>query len=129
MKQRILIVDDDQATRMGLQAVLESETYEVEVAEDGLIAWEKLSRQREHYAMILLDVTMPRMNGIQLIQLLQQQGDEELLPIIVLSADDNAIQKALAIGIRHALSKPFELETLLALVARCRGEGSSSRLL
>lgn len=124
--KRILIVDDDQGIRTCLQEALESEAYEVETVEDGLTAWEKLSLQCENYAMILLDLAMPRMSGIQLIQLLQQRGDGWLLPIIVLSADEDAIQRVLGMGIRHALTKPFDLERLLGLVDICRGEGSSS---
>ena len=125
MSKRILIVDDDQTVREVLQDLLESEAYEVETAHDGLSAWEKLSQQRESYEMILLDLTMPRMSGIQLIHMLEQQEDGQLLPIIILSADSDAIQKVLEMGMRHILAKPFDLEKVLALVALCREKHAS----
>jgi CheY-like chemotaxis protein len=72
MEKRILVVDDDRDMQALLQDLLASEAYEVDTAHDGLIALEKLVHRRERYELILLDLTMPRMNGLQLIQVLQQ---------------------------------------------------------
>jgi CheY-like chemotaxis protein len=68
-------------------------------------------------AVILLDLHMPRMNGLQLIEALGQQAEACLDSIIVLSADWDALQQASRLGIRRCLAKPFDLETLLLLVS------------
>lgn len=122
MSERILVIDDDQAVREILRDLLESEGYEVEVASDGLIAWERLVSRKESYDMLLLDLVMPRMDGIQLIRRLQHLGHGWLPPTIAISANSDAIQKVEGMGIHHTLTKPFDLEKVLALVALCRKE-------
>jgi len=119
MKKRILVVDDDRDMQALLQELLESEAYEVDTANDGLIALEKLAHQRERYEVILLDLTMPQMNGLQLIQVLRQQEEACLRKIIVVSGNQDAVQQAIWLGIRSFLAKPFDLETLLDLVSSC----------
>jgi len=117
MNRHILVVDDDAHMRSMLQAVLESEAYVVDTASDGLIALDKLIHQQEIPAVILLDLHMPHMNGLQLIEALRQQEEAYLDSIIVLSADGDALQEASRLGIRRCLAKPFDLETLLLLVS------------
>ncbi len=119
MKKRILVVDDDRDMLALLQDLLESEAYEVDTAHDGLLALEKLVHRRERYEVILLDLTMPRMNGLQLIQVLRQQEEACLRNIIVVSGNQDAMQQATWLGIRFYLAKPFDLETLLDLVSTC----------
>jgi len=119
MKKRILVVDDDRDVQALLQELLESEAYEVDTAPDGLIALEKLVHRRERYEVILLDLTMPRMNGLQLIQVLRQQEAAWVRKIIVVSGNQDALQQAIWLGIRFYLAKPFDLETLLDLVSTC----------
>ena len=119
MKRCILVVDDDRDIQALLQELLESEAYEVDIANDGLIALEKLAQQRERYEVILLDLTMPRMNGLHLIQVLRQQEEAWLRKIIVVSGNQDAMQQATQLGIRSCLAKPFDLETLLELVSSC----------
>ena len=117
MNRHILVVDDDAHIRSMLQEVLESEAYVVDTASDGLIALDKLIHQQGLPAVILLDLHMPRMNGLQLIAALRQQEEACLDSIIVLSADRDALQEASRLGIRRCLAKPFDLETLLLLVS------------
>ncbi len=119
MKKRILVVDDDRDMLALLQDLLESEAYEVDTAHDGLLALEKLVHRREQFEVILLDLTMPRMNGLQLIQVLRQQEEACLRNIIVVSGNQDAMQQATWLGIRFYLAKPFDLETLLDLVSTC----------
>jgi CheY-like chemotaxis protein len=119
MNKHILVVDDDVGMRAILQQVLESEAYIVETASDGRIALEKIIRQPEMPDVILLDLTMPGMNGLQLIEALRQHDNACLGAIIALSGNMDALQQALGLGIRACLPKPFDLEMLLQLVSTC----------
>jgi DNA-binding NtrC family response regulator len=118
MRKRILVVDDDHELRSLIQELLEDEAYEVETAIDGVDAFEHLDHQWNAYDVILLDLTMPRMNGLQFLQKVQEQDSTLLHLIIALSADEEALHQATCRGIYDVLKKPFDLEVLLALVER-----------
>ena len=118
MNKRILVVDDDQQMQSLLQDILEEEAYEVDIASDGSLALEHLALQPD-YQVILLDLCMPRMNGLQLLQALQRCPEASLPPIIVYSGDRNAIRQAVGMGISCILTKPFDLERLLMRVSTC----------
>lgn len=118
MRKRILVIDDDQALRSLFQEFLEDESYEVDTAIDGLDALEQLGHPWNVYDVILLDLTMPRLNGLQFLQKVQVQGFPCLCSIIALSGDEEALQQAACIGIGGTLKKPFDLEVLLALIGR-----------
>jgi CheY-like chemotaxis protein len=117
MSNRILVVDDDQTICDLLQEVLEEEAYEVDTASDGLIAWEKLVQKPGSYKAILLDIRMPRLDGLQLLQILREQQQISLPSVVVLSSDYDGIQQAIGMGACHALEKPFDLEAILAMVS------------
>lgn len=70
MNKRVLVVDDNQTIRSLLQELLEDEAYEVDTAPDGFIAWEKLAQQPGKYEAILLDMHLPGLDGLQLLQAL-----------------------------------------------------------
>ncbi|MBV9229387.1 MAG: response regulator [Chloroflexi bacterium] len=115
MNARILVVDDDRSMQWFLQELLEDEAYEVDLASDGLDALEKLDQQSDPYDVILLDLTMPRMDGLQFVQAMKPRV--EVLPsIIALSGDETALQEVARMGISNCLDKPFDLEVLLELV-------------
>jgi CheY-like chemotaxis protein len=117
MNKHILVIDDDTQMRSILQVVLESEAYVVDTASDGLIALDKIIHQQAMPEVILLDLNMPRLNGLQLIEALRQREEVWLDSIIALSADRDGLQQARMLGIRRCLAKPFDLETLLELVS------------
>lgn len=120
MDEHILVVDDDDEIRSLLQDLLEGETYIVDTAKDGRSALDKINHQRVKYTVILLDLAMPGMSGLQLIQLLRQREEKWLHSIIALSADHEALHMAANLGIRQCLAKPFDLETLLTFVGSCK---------
>jgi len=119
MNKHILVVDDDAHIRSILQEVLESEAYIVDTASDGLIALHKIMYQQVVPEVILLDLNLPRLNGLQLVGALLQHEEVGLDSIIVISGDPDALQEASRLGIHHCLVKPFDLETLLVLVSTC----------
>ncbi|AUI61776.1 response regulator transcription factor [Amycolatopsis sp. BJA-103] len=109
---RILVVDDDRAVRESLRRSLEFNGYQVELAGDGAQALEAIIANRPD-AMVL-DVMMPRLDGLEVARRLRSTGDD--LPILVLTARDTVSDRVsgLDAGADDYLPKPFALEELLA---------------
>jgi CheY-like chemotaxis protein len=116
VSRTILVVDDDIDMQQTIRNILEDEGYAVVVAEDGLAALEKLDGITP--SVILLDITMPRMNGYQFAEAVAQRGLRPGIPIMVLTADGRAPEKAAQIGAEGYLTKPFALLELVAAVER-----------
>jgi two-component system response regulator MprA len=126
---RILVVDDEPAVRESLASSLEFEDYDVVTAADGLAALEELDRSRPDLA--ILDVLMPRMDGLTACRRLRARGDT--LPVLMLTARDTVGDRVTGLdaGADDYLVKPFELDELFArirallrrsLVTSCDGE-------
>ncbi|MFD8492314.1 MULTISPECIES: response regulator transcription factor [unclassified Amycolatopsis] len=109
---RILVVDDDRAVRESLRRSLEFNGYKVDLASDGAQALEAIIASRPD-AMVL-DVMMPRLDGLEVARRLRSTGDD--LPILVLTARDTVSDRVsgLDAGADDYLPKPFALEELLA---------------
>ena len=109
---RILVVDDDRAVRESLRRSLSFNGYSVETAGDGLEALEKVIADRPD--LMILDVMMPRLDGLEVCRRLRSAGDD--LPILVLTARDSVSERVsgLDAGADDYLPKPFALEELLA---------------
>lgn len=114
MKTKILIVDDEASMRIGLRDNLEFDGYEVEEAEDGIYALEKISQNT--FDLMILDVMMPRLDGFEVCKTLRKQGNE--IPIILLTAKGEEIDKVLGleIGADDYMQKPFSVRELTARV-------------
>ncbi len=109
---RILVVDDDRSVRESLRRSLAFNGYQVELASDGRAALDSVSAQRPD-AMVL-DVMMPRLDGLEVCRRLRSSGDD--LPILVLTARDAVSDRVAGLdaGADDYLPKPFALEELLA---------------
>jgi two-component system response regulator MprA len=109
---RILVVDDDRAVRESLRRSLAFNGYSVDLAQDGQEALEMITRERPD--ALVLDVMMPRMDGLQVCRHLRSTGDD--LPILVLTARDSVSERVAGLdaGADDYLPKPFALEELLA---------------
>ncbi|NLG46453.1 response regulator transcription factor [Gordonia sp. (in: high G+C Gram-positive bacteria)] len=109
---RILVVDDDRAVRESLRRSLTFNGYTVDTAGDGLEALEKVIADRPE--LMVLDVMMPRLDGLEVCRRLRSAGDD--LPILVLTARDSVSERVsgLDAGADDYLPKPFALEELLA---------------
>jgi two-component system, OmpR family, response regulator MprA len=122
---RILVVDDEPAVRESLASSLEFEDYDVVTAADGLGALYQLDRS--HPDLAILDVLMPRMDGLTACRRLRARGDT--LPVLMLTARDTVGDRVTGLdaGADDYLVKPFELEELLARVRALlrRGVGTS----
>ena len=119
---RILIVEDDVQIADMLAEALGNHQYVVDIAKDGEMAWSWL--ETCEYDLILLDVTLPKVNGIRLCQTLRDR--HFTLPILMLTARDTTEDKVLGLdaGADVYMVKPFDLEELLAQVRALLRRGS-----
>ena len=115
MKQKILIVEDDQMIRNLVRIYLEKEGYEVVEAKDGEHAQEVFLN--EHPCLILLDLMLPKVSGEDYIQWVKEQGKNEV-SVIMVSAKVQTADKinGLRLGADDYITKPFDPEELLAHV-------------
>jgi len=111
---RILVVEDEERLARAIRRVLEMESYQVDVAQDGAIA--VALAQDSAYEVILLDVLLPVMNGFQVCRVLRESGNHT--PIIMLTAlgevEDRV--RGLDTGADDYLMKPFSFDELLARI-------------
>jgi CheY-like chemotaxis protein len=116
--RRILIVEDDRDLREALTEVLRDEGYEVAGAAHGGEALDLLRGRFHRPALILLDLTMPVMNGWQFRA--EQRRDPGLfdIPVVVLSAGDHLVEQMGALEIQEYVRKPIDLVHLLATIER-----------
>ncbi|HWC87321.1 MAG TPA: response regulator transcription factor [Solirubrobacteraceae bacterium] len=127
---RVLIVDDEPAVRRALERALRLEHYEVSLAADGEEALDSLSESPAD--AVILDVMMPRLDGLEVCRRLRQAGDRT--PVLMLTARD-AIDDRVAgldVGADDYLVKPFalrELQARLRALLRRSGDGHEGEVL
>jgi two-component system response regulator MprA len=127
---KILVVDDERAVRESLRRALELEGYEIELAENGAQALERLQADPELDAMVL-DVLMPGVDGLEVSRTVRRNGSR--LPILMLTARTQVEDRVegLDAGADDYLTKPFALEELLArmrALLRRTSDGSGQTL-
>ncbi len=117
-KPRVLVVDDDRAVRESLRRSLEFNGYDVSLAADGAEALAGLSRASQGNApdVVVMDVMMPRLDGIEATRALRSAGND--VPILVLTARDAVGDRVegLDAGADDYLTKPFALAELFARI-------------
>ena len=111
---RILVVEDDAMIRAAVVTALQDEGYDVLEAADGLEALDLLAEPLP--ALLLLDLWLPNLDGPGLARALRESGLK--VPILVMTASRGVVQHSAAVDAAGWISKPFELEELLAAVAR-----------
>jgi two-component system response regulator MprA len=117
----ILVVDDEPDILLVLRMGLEDEGHEVVLAADGEMA---LARIEEHHPdLVVLDLMMPVLDGYGVLERLQSAGSA--LPVVVVSAkaEQADVDRALGLGATEFVSKPFDLDRLVALVASTLAAG------
>ncbi len=115
-KAKLLLVEDDLQSRKSTEKILVIEGYEVEVAENGLQAIERLKNGKDGISLVLSDLRMPEMDGIEFLKALSVLGSD--LPVILMTAYgkvDDAVW-AMKWGVVDFLSKPFKRQALLEAV-------------
>jgi two-component system, OmpR family, response regulator MprA len=126
-EMKILVVDDERAVRESLRRALTLEGYDVELASDGTEALELLDDGAATADAVVLDVLMPRLNGLEVCRRLRASGNR--IPVLMLTARDQVEDRVegLDAGADDYVVKPLALEELLARVrALLRRSGSAA---
>jgi len=126
--RKILVIDDDLAIRVLLQAVLKRMKFEVELAEDGQVGLDKL-RHDPSYDLILLDLMMPRVNGYEFIEQISRDYPGKRPHIIVFTAaGKRGVEKIPADAVCNSILKPFDLEKFIEMIGECLNGHDPQRL-
>lgn len=122
MPKRILIVDDSEMTRRLISTAVRSVgDVEFEEAKDGFEALQKLPSGT--FDLLFLDINMPNINGLELIDFCKQSEQYKHIPIIIISTEDSLRdqQKGLELGASGFLMKPIQLDRLVELIHKTLG--------
>jgi DNA-binding response OmpR family regulator len=114
----VLIVEDDAGVRQTIQWALEDERLEVQVARDGVVGLDHARQQRP--SLVVLDIGLPRLSGDGFAVALHQLYGASI-PILVITADGRAQEKAQRVGAFDFMQKPFDVDDLVAAVWRGLG--------
>jgi two-component system chemotaxis response regulator CheY len=124
MAERVLLVEDSRAMRAYVGAILEANDFEVEEAENGFEALRKIPRILVD--VIIADVNMPDVNGIELTRFVRRGPAHASVPVLIISTDaaHHDVERAIAAGANGFLAKPFTEQELLAAIARVRASAA-----
>ena len=113
---RLLIVDDNKVNRLLLGRGLEQQGHAVDFAENGVLALEKLARER--FDLILLDIQMPELDGYQVLERIIQDKDLRDIPIIMTTATEEieSVVRCIELGAEDYLTKPVNAVLLRARI-------------
>ncbi len=111
-ERRILVVDDEQEVLSSLKEILEHEGYSVDIATNGIDALDKLSRI--NFSIVLSDIRMPAMDGIEFAEILKNHPQLKRIPIILFSGYYDSFESCAD----YFLEKPIESESLLIVISK-----------
>jgi CheY-like chemotaxis protein len=124
----VLVVDDHEDTRDLIKFVLEKQGYRIVEAEDGEVAIERGTH--EHPDIVLMDLALPKIDGLGVMEQLRGRADLKDMPILFISAhaEKTYREQALAAGGDEYLIKPLDLDQLLRVLDRYISKRKSKRL-
>lgn len=121
VKPRVLVVDDEPAMAKAIARRFRLKGWQVDIAEDGFQAGLRVAEQRPD--LMVLDLMMPRMDGLALLDSLKKESLLSQILVMVLSAaDQQQLKQAQQAGAHLALAKPFAVEQLVEMAERLLGE-------
>jgi DNA-binding response OmpR family regulator len=131
VKERILVVEDEAHIADGLRFNLEAEGYEVAVAPDGAEGARLLTDPDERFDLVILDLMLPEMSGFEVARRTRASGNFVAILILTAKEESSDVVRGLEEGADDYLTKPFQLDELLArvkgLLRRRRWDGANER--
>lgn len=128
-RTRVLVVEDNDYDRELLQIHLHDEEFAADYARDGVEAWELLAERAERYDLVLLDRSMPRMNGLELLGRMKRDPRCRTIPVILQTAHvgrDEMIEGIRA-GAYYYLSKPYDRDMLMSVIRTAAADSQEIR--
>ncbi len=124
---KVLVVDDELSMREFLEILLENQGYDVTIANGGTDAVAKLNASDTTYDLVLTDLKMPQVDGIQLLEFVKKKHPAtDVILMTAFSTTENAI-KAMKLGAFDYLTKPFKVDEVSVVVQRCIEKRALSR--
>ena len=120
VKQTILVVDDEEMVCEVTSTILRKQGYEVLTAEDGEAAIDAFTREGDRIDLVILDLTMPKMNGKEAFQKLRSLRQDVKVIISSGIPEEDSRKQFLEEEVSGFLQKPFVIKKLLCRVQRCR---------
>ena len=115
-KQRILVVDDEESSRIGLSKILTKSGYDVVTAEDGSQAVEQLKKHK--CDLVITDMKMPRMDGIELLRKIKEDYADIGVIIVTAYGEVDSYLEAMNLGAFEYLNKPIKIDELKKVIAK-----------
>lgn len=123
-ERRALVVDDDAGIRILLTRILKRHGYVVDSVSDGAAAIEKILQS--DYAVITLDLMMPRIDGFAVVKYLTEHRPETLPNVIVMTAYGASALEKVCPPVGRFVEKPFDIERLIAEANECASASASA---
>ncbi|MFQ3675120.1 MAG: response regulator [Endomicrobiia bacterium] len=117
MNKKVLIIDDEQGIRDLLTFLLKPKGFDITCAEDGLEGIEKF--KKESFDIVLLDIHMPKMNGLEVLKVIKKIKPEQIVIIFSSSSDPQfELEKKaeLSFGVKTCLYKPFNIDEIITVI-------------
>jgi DNA-binding response OmpR family regulator len=114
MSHKILVVDDEEAVCKDISRYLSTKGYDVVTANNGIDAISKASADKPD--LILLDINMPQMNGIECLRKIKELNKDALVIMATVATDIDIAKEAINSGALDYITKPFDLDTLQAAI-------------
>ena len=129
-KLRVLVADDEEEIRDLIQEILgDLGIVRVHMAENGEMAWQRLSRSELDYDLVISDWLMPRMDGLELLQKMRQFGSETPFMMLTVKVTGEAVAAAMESGVTLYVAKPFtygdflnKVSTLAKNIIACKAD-------
>jgi DNA-binding response OmpR family regulator len=115
-KIKILVVEDEDALRMIVLDELTLHGYELDEAEDGMVALEKLSKT--YFNLVILDIHMPNMDGMEVLRSIRKNNLADKVIILTGVDELKVAQESLKLGADDFLTKPYDFRNLMACINR-----------
>ncbi|MCF6157945.1 MAG: response regulator [wastewater metagenome] len=122
--KRILIVDDEEGYRKVLKNSLTDLGFQTKAVNNGLDALEEI--KRHYYSVILLDVKMPGMDGIELLDQMQEMRFDSHVVIITAYTDEDVVKEAIRKGAKKVITKPFSTNDIEACLIEFTKSGKNN---
>ena len=118
--KRILVVDDSASVRQQVAFALTNGGFQVAEACDGLDALQKLTGNTAGIGLVICDINMPRMNGLEMVERVSQDASLRSIPILMLTSErqPSLIERAKKAGVKGWIVKPFKADLLVEAVKK-----------